>query len=187
LEERLDLGCAAVEIAEQQLWILAAAAREHLRAQEIAVRTRQSAVRVEPFTGVARQHLAPQISVVAGRVARFENVSEVRRVASRRNRGIVESARLERVLLERRHLLGTRCLRDADLVPGLIEQGRREVLGGGIALVEFLRRQHLGEQLGRHRRPGLVVAGVWWTAPRAAAPRPARHCWGGARALPDGR
>ena len=62
-------------------------------AQEIAVRPRQPAVRVKPLPGVARQHFAPQIGVVGGRIAALEDVREVGGVVARGDRRIVESDR----------------------------------------------------------------------------------------------
>jgi len=91
-------------------------------------------------------------------------------VITGRHRGVVEAAVLERGLLERAHLGGAGRLGGADLVPGLIEQRRSEVLGSGIALVELLRRQHLLEELGRHRLAALVVAGVMRDHARLARP-----------------
>src|SRR5215831_15212555 len=58
---------AAVEVLEELIRVRATAARQHLRAENVAVCAREAAVNVEPFARVTSQHFAPEISVVSGR------------------------------------------------------------------------------------------------------------------------
>ena len=65
-------------VAEQLERLGSATARQDAPAQLIAVRARESAVRVHPGTRVARQHLAPEIRVIARRILVVKDMAEVR-------------------------------------------------------------------------------------------------------------
>src|SRR4029077_3284537 len=107
-----------------------------------------------------RQHLAPQVGVVAGGIAAFENMREVGGVIARRYRRVVEPARAQCGRLEGRYSFRGWRPGGRDLVPGLIERCRRQVLGGSVTLVEFLSGDHPLEQLRRQRLAALIVARV---------------------------
>jgi hypothetical protein len=68
-QQRLDHGIAAAEVAEQVHGIGRTAARQQGLAEVVAVLAQQAAVFLEPFDGVGVQLFAPQVGVVAGRVA----------------------------------------------------------------------------------------------------------------------
>src|SRR5580693_5960005 len=96
VEQRPDLRPAPIEVAEQLQGFGRAPARQHLPAQLIAVGSGDSTVRVYPRARVARQHLAPQIGVIARRIVVVEDVAEVRGVVARRDRCVVNTRLLER-------------------------------------------------------------------------------------------
>src|SRR5256885_7564128 len=94
-----DFGRPAVELLEQLLRILGAAARQYLGPEELSVGAVQSSVSMEPLLGVARQYLAPYVGVVSRVVAHVENVQEIRRVVARRHGRQVDARPLQRRLL----------------------------------------------------------------------------------------
>ena len=85
---------------------------------------------------------------------------EVGAAVARRHGVESDSGRLERIRLECLDIRRGLDLLGRDLVPRLVEQRRGQVLGGGEAPVELLRRQHPLQQVGRHQLAGLVVDGV---------------------------
>ena len=128
LEQRTDLRIAAAgEVPELPDRIFAAAAREQHLAETIAVLALQAAVLLDPLDGVRIEHFAPDVGVIAGRVAARERVREIRRPIARRHR-----CELNARFLERFSFKGERVgwnLIGPDLMPRLIEQRRREVFG----------------------------------------------------------
>ena len=120
---------------------------------------RQAAVLLDPLHRVGIEHFRPDVRVVARRVTAHD-VAEVRRAVTRRHRREIDAVLLQRFGFERHHVRRRRHLVRRDLVPRLVEQRRAQVLGGGEALVELARGQHLVEQFLRHRLAGLVVLGV---------------------------
>ena len=115
---------------------------------------------VKPLACVPGQYLTPQIGVVGRRIAAGKGMRKIRRVIAGRHRSIVgafafESGRLEgHDLGRRRHLIRPQP------VPGLIDERRREILKGCIALAKLARAEHLFEQCRRHRLVGSVVVRV---------------------------
>src|SRR5690606_40675609 len=69
LQQGANVRILPVEIAELFERVNAEAAREHFLAQAVAVGASQSAVCLEPVLRIAGQHLAPDVGVIAGRVA----------------------------------------------------------------------------------------------------------------------
>src|SRR3954470_17273474 len=79
LEQRLDLRIASAEGAVHRRRVLGAAAGEDHFAEAVAVRAGHAAVFLEPVVGVVVEHFAPEVGVVAGRVAAAPDVRKVRR------------------------------------------------------------------------------------------------------------
>src|SRR6185312_13925035 len=79
LQQRLDVGIPAPEVAERLERVLRAADTEQAVPEPVAVGPRQPAVVLEPFDGVGVEYFAPDVRVVPGAVAAGEDVLEVRR------------------------------------------------------------------------------------------------------------
>ena len=97
LQQRLDHGIPAAEVAVRLQRVLRAADTEQAGAEAVAVLAEQAAVLLEPLDGVGVEHLAPDVGVVAGVVAARERVREVRARVARRNGRVVETDRRERL------------------------------------------------------------------------------------------
>src|ERR1700704_5708529 len=69
LEKRLDPRRPSIELLEQHSRLLRPRAGENLRTEDVPVFTRHPAMLVEPLAAVSRQHFAPDVSVVRGRIA----------------------------------------------------------------------------------------------------------------------
>src|SRR6187549_1083319 len=81
----------------------------------------------------------------------YFSLAEVRGLVARRHRRVVESVSLQGLRLERHHAGGGGDLVGRQLVQALVEHRRFQVLGGGEALVELGRGDHLVQQRLRHR------------------------------------
>ena len=138
-------------------------------AEVVAVLARQAAVLLEPLDAVGVEHLAPDVGVVAGAVAAARRCARSRwcgsAAAPARSRRRPPPAPRPRTPRRRRPASPS-----AELVPGLVEQRRREVLGGREALVELLGGHHLVDQL--LRASARRSRGAWrsWPAPPARSP-----------------
>ncbi len=80
--------------------VLGISPREDHLAKAIAVGTGKSAVFVEPLVAIVREHLGPQVGVVAGAVSALPDVAEVSGAIAWRHVTHVEVGLLERLLLE---------------------------------------------------------------------------------------
>ena len=104
----------------------------------------------EPLEGIVVEHLAPEIRVITGVVAVAPDVQEIagavaRRHVSKREMGLLESLRLERIRFFQRRA-------GRERVPLHIEFCRRQQFGQVVALVEGFRLLDLGGEFRRHRR-----------------------------------
>src|ERR1700688_4997410 len=81
-DQRLDLRVAAAEGAIERRGVLRSAPRKDHLAEALAVGAGHAAVLPEPVVGVVVDHLAPEVGVVAGRIAARPDVREVRRVGA---------------------------------------------------------------------------------------------------------
>ena len=63
---------------------------KHHAPQPVAVCPRQSAVLLEPLIGVVRQHLRPEIGVIARGISARPDVAEIGRTIARRDRSEIE-------------------------------------------------------------------------------------------------
>src|SRR5438105_2127336 len=121
-EQRLDPRRPSVELLEQHPRLLGPRAREDLVAEHLAVGARQPAVLVEPLPAVARQHLAPDVRVIGGRIAAGEDVREIRGMVAGRHGREKDAVLLQREVVERGHARAVlRDLVHRKLVPVLIE------------------------------------------------------------------
>jgi hypothetical protein len=158
LQERPDVRIGAGEVAEHDQRVLAAAAREDGLAETVAVGADQAAVLLEPLDAVGIEHLGPDVRVIARGVAAFEDVSEIGATVAWRHGGEVDAGPVQGGGFKGHHIV--RHFAGFELVPGLVEERRREVFRRRKALVEFPGGQHLLKEGGRHGGAGLVVLRV---------------------------
>src|SRR5688572_23513380 len=95
-----DLRVASTHGSEEIQRLNATSAREKKSAEQIAILALQSATFLKPFHRVRIEHFAPDVRVIASRVARRKNVAEVRRPISRWYRRKIDSSLLQRFALE---------------------------------------------------------------------------------------
>src|SRR5690606_14539234 len=69
LQQRLDAGILAAELAVGAGQVARVADGEDLLAEDLAVLAGQAAVLLEPLEGIVVQHLGAEVGVVAGRIA----------------------------------------------------------------------------------------------------------------------
>src|SRR5688572_18307351 len=146
----LDLRVASTHGSEEIECFNTSATREKKSAEQIAVLTLQSATFLKPFHRVRIEHFAPDVRVIASRVARRKNVAEVRRPISRWYRRKIDSSLLQRFALELHHLFAGGDFVTTQLMPRLVQQRGRQIfcrretlveLGGGLNLFYKRRRQ----------------------------------------------
>ncbi len=155
----LEVRVAAAEGAERLQRVPAVAPGEQLGPEEIAVGAAEAAVFLEPFHGVGVQDLAPDVGVVAGGVpAARENVLEVAGPVARRDQAVGDPGRGQGLRLEFDGVV--REVGAVQDMPGQVQQGRAEVLGGAEAFAPELRGVQLVHGLLRQGLAGGVVPGI---------------------------
>src|SRR5690606_22068831 len=77
LQQRLDAGILAAELAVGAGQVARVADGEDLLAEDLAVLAGQAAVLLEPLEGIVVQHLGAEVGVVAGRIAAVPDMGEV--------------------------------------------------------------------------------------------------------------
>src|SRR5699024_11259404 len=138
VEQGFDGGVAATQVTIRVQRVTGVPAGQQGLAEPVSGGAVQSAVTVvgglgaEPFGGVGIEYLAPDVGVVPGVVSAAEGVVEVGGPVSRGHQRVVDPGPVQCLLFEGRHLLdGGGHLLGGELVPGLVQDGCREVLGGG--------------------------------------------------------
>src|SRR5438309_960577 len=134
-EQRLDVRIASDEILEQPERIGRSAARQQHGAETIAVLAFQSAVLLDPLDCVGVEDFAPKIRIIPGGITAGECVRKKEAAIARRDRWKIDSGLVQCFLFKHdciRWNLGR-----IELVPCLVEQRGRQVLGGFITLIEF--------------------------------------------------